>query len=449
MSKFKARKQVHSVEEYVTTLSSGKFYFSDIAFPKDFTHAHLRYYGEKEKEHKAIGAFVYAECLYHGLDILMNVDEARKWYEISFNKGFLLAGQHLADSFIDGKDVELRREWQLKTAEAGLPLAQHRLGRMYEEGYVFNKSEKDALYWYEKSAKNDYDYAILKMGYIYRKGLLGVKPDKQKAIEWLDILAQRGDLAAKAEITSIYGFSPVYVGSFNEFIDRIEKGMNPFHVALSTLFSEEDFYNLAFGEAKDSALSCYMLSIFKSIGYGCDKDPAGAAYFLIHSAKHGYYYAVRRAVNYIEQGKLLVDKEEDFYKIHEWGIKLNITEAYYGYASCYLNSIGVEKDTDKAFTYFQKGAMLGNKYCQKELGNAYIQGLYLDRNESLALYWWKQAAKQNEPHALVSLAVVYERGDYGESVDLDKSLQCYIKAKENGYSEDLSKDIERIKALIK
>ena len=449
MGRFKVSKQVHSVEDYVKALSSGKFYFSDIIFPKDFTHEKLFYYGKNEKEHKAIGAFVYAECLYRGLATQKNVDEARIWYEKSFNDGFLLAGQFLADSYTNSKDYPLRKEWQLKTAKAGLPLAEHRLGKMYEEGYVFDKSEKDALYWYELSAKHDYDYAILKMGYIYRKGLLGVKPDKQKAVKWLDILAQRGDLAAKAEITGIYGFTPVYVGSFNEFIDRIEKGMNPFHVALSSLFSEEDFYNLAYEEARDSALSCYMLSIFKSIGYGCEKDPAGASYFLIHSAKHGYYYAVRRAVNYIQQGKLLVDKEEDFYKIHEWGIKLNLTEAYYGYASCYLDAIGVDKDIDKAYAYFQKGAMLGNKYCQKELGNAYIQGLYLDRNERLALYWWKQAAKQNEPHALVSLAIVYERGNYGESIDLDKSLQCYIKAKENGYCEDLSKDIERIKALIK
>ena len=191
-----------------------------------------------------------------------------------------------------------------------------------------------------------------------------------------------------------------------------------------------------------------MFSIFLATGYGCEKNPEAATHFLIHSAKNGYLNAIKRVSKLMNEEKIEVN-DDDYFLIQSKGVKLDLVDSYYGLGMCYLEGIGTDKDIDKAYEYFQKGAMKGCKYCQRQLGNAYSSGLHLDKNNELALYWWKQAAKQNEPNALVSLAIIYERGDYGEKVDLAKSLEYYQRAKQNGYQEDLSEDINRIKALIK
>ena len=42
--------------------------------------------------------------------------------------------------------------------------------------------------------------------------------------------------------------------------------------------------------------------------------------------------------------------------------------------NCYQNEVGIEKDLEKAFYWYQKAAENGNKYAQYNLGRCYENG---------------------------------------------------------------------------
>lgn len=67
-------------------------------------------------------------------------------------------------------------------AEKGHKKAQYRLGRCYDKGRGTKEDDKQAVAWYEKSAKQDYAKAVYQLGKCYKDGE-GVEKDKKRAFQ--------------------------------------------------------------------------------------------------------------------------------------------------------------------------------------------------------------------------------------------------------------------------
>ncbi|CCQ91099.1 hypothetical protein, contains Sel1-like TPR repeats [Nitrospina gracilis 3/211] len=102
-------------------------------------------------------------------------------------EGNVLAQFDLGQSYRLGYGVEPNKEeafkWYLKSAEGGLPDAQHHVGVCYAKGFGVERDYQKAREWYLKSAENGYPLAFSKLGLVYLKGL-GVPKDPQEAAKW-------------------------------------------------------------------------------------------------------------------------------------------------------------------------------------------------------------------------------------------------------------------------
>ena len=92
---------------------------------------------------------------------------------------------------------------------------------------------------------------------------------------------------------------------------------------------------------------------------------------------------------------------------------------------------GVGIDHEKAFKWFEKGAVGGSTNAMQSLGWAYLTGQGTVRNVAEAEKWFVRAAEAGSPDAMESLGLAYLIGD-GIGVDVDKAKEWLIRAAENG-----------------
>jgi len=89
--------------------------------------------------------------------------------------------------------------------------------------------------------------------------------------------------------------------------------------------------------------------------------------------------------------------------------------------------LGVEKNVEKAYHFAKIAAEYGHSGAQNLVGMIYYEGTgTVERNEEMALKWYRKAAKSNEAAALYNLAMLYENGvvvlqNYNEA------FQCMYK----------------------
>ena len=71
----------------------------------------------------------------------------------------------------------------------------------------------------------------------------------------------------------------------------------------------------------------------------------------------------------------------------------------------------MERDVEKAYHFAKIAAEYGNSGAQNLIGMINYEGTEtLEKNEEMALKWYRKAAKSNEAAALYNLAMLYENG---------------------------------------
>lgn len=71
---------------------------------------------------------------------------------------------------------------------------------------------------------------------------------------------------------------------------------------------------------------------------------------------------------------------------------------------------GTEKDFEKAFAYFEKSAISGNKYAQYSLGSMYRLGTGVEQSYENAYLWYEKSAQQENPYACYETAKLLRDG---------------------------------------
>ena len=111
------------------------------------------------------------------------------------------------------------------------------------------------------------------------------------------------------------------------------------------------------------------------------------------------------------------------YFIGDYGFPVNKTKALeYARKAASLNNIQairimaetyrdglcrLSKDDAQATYWFEKGALLGDAYCQEQLGCRYIAGIGVPTNEKEGLYWLQKSAEQKYIDAQCDLIIYY------------------------------------------
>lgn len=90
-----------------------------------------------------------------------------------------------------------------------------------------------------------------------------------------------------------------------------------------------------------------------------------------------------------------------------------------------------KKDLTKAFLLYTKSANQNYPVAQNELGNCYMEGTCIAKDDKKAFYWYEKASKSNYFDAINNLGYMYDLG-LGIKEDNKKALQLYEDAASRG-----------------
>jgi len=96
----------------------------------------------------------------------------------------------------------------------------------------------------------------------------------------------------------------------------------------------------------------------------------------------------------------------------------------------YLDGIGTNQDTKKAYFWIQKAANSGDKEAQYLLGFMYENGIEVKQDISQAVAWYQKAANRGDTMAMYNLAFIYKNGANGINKDMNKAVSLLQKVEE-------------------
>ena len=77
----------------------------------------------------------------------------------------------------------------------------------------------------------------------------------------------------------------------------------------------------------------------------------------------------------------------------------------------------------------------GDPEAQYNIGWMYLNGYGLMMNDRLALDWWQRASDQGYIDATFSIAMLYSLGEGQVETDMDKAVDYYLRAVEDGHED--------------
>jgi len=105
-------------------------------------------------------------------------------------------------SYLWNEEVALTRTIR-HFAHQGDPDAQTKLGWSFSNGVGTKISHREAVYWYQKAAEQDYAKGQYNLGIAYKSGI-GIKRDYEKAYHWLSLAAKQGQPNSKSALGQLY-----------------------------------------------------------------------------------------------------------------------------------------------------------------------------------------------------------------------------------------------------
>ena len=119
----------------------------------------------------------------------------------------------LAHAYLEGyegisKNIPVGLDWLKMAAVDSKPEIQEYLGEIFHYGHYGDKDFEKAIFWYKKSAANNYASAMDYVGLFYSGGLGGLKQDCGKAKLWYEKANNAGYTQSKANIVWILATCP-------------------------------------------------------------------------------------------------------------------------------------------------------------------------------------------------------------------------------------------------
>ena len=99
----------------------------------------------------------------------------------------------------------------------------------------------------------------------------------------------------------------------------------------------------------------------------------------------------------------------------------------------YRRGTGVERDYQKALSWYQKAASQENLSAEEYIGEMHAQGLGLEQNQAKAAAIFEKAAEKESEAAMYHLATFYDQGIWYEK-DQARAFDLLKQSAEEGYS---------------
>ncbi|ORX86298.1 HCP-like protein [Anaeromyces robustus] len=279
--------------------------------------------------------------------------------------------------------------WYRRSAENGYPEGQYYFGTCFEEGIGVSMNFNQAIQWYKLSGENGFGIASYHLGKCYKRGY-GVPMDTSKAKYWIEKSAKQN-----------FDKGQYLLGWYYESEEKMDKA----------IYWYEKAANLNNLDAMNNLGRCYLDGNEET-----EKYEKGIKWLTIAAEKgHG------NAQNNL--GWWIKDPNKSFY----WFLKAacqGFSCSQNNVAWCYQEGCGVEKNEHLAVKWYKKAISKHNLFSKTHMGWCYQNGIGVKRNEKLAFKWYKGAACENHIPAKEILGWCYWYG-IGTSINYKKSIKIF------------------------
>lgn len=284
------------------------------------------------------------------------------------------------------KEIPTAVVWYMEMAKNGDADAQYNLGSVYETGFGVKADILEAVEWYKKAAEQDHQLAQLKLGILYILGD-GVRQSVIKGTNWIQSASENGNKFAADLYSKVLSPDVVLDTTSDEIIRKIR----PF---------------IDLGEAKSIAKLDSILK--KQKKKEKEKEPELAERFT-GPAKNtlGKEIEVANEVPGFLANKEAAnrDLEDDNLAFLQREANAGNLEAQYQLGRMYDLGDKLERDPQKAITWYTSAANQGYDEAQYRLALVYLYGLGTTKNPPKGVELLTKAAKQNHPVAREMLPI--------------------------------------------
>lgn len=245
---------------------------------------------------------------------------------------------------------KIAQQWMIKAAHQGNAQAQYDVAVGYQSGKGGSELNIDkAIYWYSKSAEQNYPDACTTLGECYLKGI-GVEKNPQKARELYLKAAKQNDSLAMCNLGILY-----YQGIFGKV------------------------------------------------------NPQEAAKWFEQAAKLGHPDAQFAFAALLESGEDGIEQNQPrAFELFQKAADQGHIQAQFRLATCYASGSGTSQDNEMAFRWYKKAADQGFSEAEYMTGVFYLAGKGVENNPQLALEYLTKAAAQGHEKAQETLDKIRE-----------------------------------------
>lgn len=377
--------------------------------------------------------------------------------------GDALAQCSVGDYYNNQKQFKKALFWYRKSAKQDFPIAQYNLGVYYEKGLGEEKNEKEAFLWYRRSAEQGLAVAQFNLGVCYDNGI-GTEKNEKEAFVCYKKSSVQGFAEAQYNIGVCY-----------------EKG-----IGIEPNAKEAFFWYRKSAE-QGFVIAQYYTGVCYDNARGVEENKTNAFLWYKKAAKNGNVWALYNLGIFYERGigGIETDEKEAFICYKE-SAEQGLAEAQYNLAVCYQNGRGVEIDEKEAFTWYKKSAEQGLADACYNVGYCYLMGIGCSQNYERAFNWFNKVLEKDYSFELAIdaayniglmlfngmisggnyldyfinaaqcgdnlsqnvLGYCYENGKGVKEIDIEKAKYWYRKAAEQNNQEAIA-SLARLTADVK
>jgi TPR repeat protein len=229
----------------------GQMYEIGQDVPRDYKEA-IKWYKLAAEQNDIFSQNNLGVIYYQGKGVPKDDEEALKWFSLAAEQGNERAQVNLdlLKKELDNKNSsnakepsEITTEFNklLQLAEQGDAKAQNKLANMFRKGRGVSQDYKEAVKWYQLSAKQEYAKAQANLGTMYDKGL-GISQDYKEAVKLWKAAADKGNGIAQFNLGTMYskgnGVSQDYKEAFKWFTLAAEQALVKAQSRLGKMYSK-------------------------------------------------------------------------------------------------------------------------------------------------------------------------------------------------------------------
>ncbi len=370
-----------------------------------------------------------ARCFDDGEGVVKNPTKAFELWNAAAAISETAAAVNLSDHYLEGRGVSVDPARSMDilrmAADGGDALARWRLGLNYLSGNVCERSESEAERQFklaftalEKAAHKGGKSAQWVTGVNYLNGL-GVKVNIPMAIDWLSKSVAQGSPGAQETLADCYANGIGVQVDLKKAVVLLRSAANGnFASAQATLGNTllsgsvgthdpaeavEWFRKAA---ERNNSEGQYQLGRCLVYATGVNENKTEGFEWIQRAANQGHAQAQHDLGYCFQNGIGVQSAQESAIKWFKMSADQNCPDGICSLAQCYHDGRGVIKDQQKAIALLRNAAEMGHHESMVRLGVA----LRDTGAVTEAVTWFRRAAEQNHPGAIMCLGDCYING---------------------------------------